>query len=270
MIKKLSILGASLAALCSSAVLAADLPVAPPPPPFIPYSWTGIYVGVNLGLGGDRFQYPFSVSVPAIATFASGNASITSSGIIGGGQIGYNWQFANNVVLGFETDFDGAAIRGKATANLNGAALGGAIPFGAAIQAGSRINYIGTVRGRLGYAWDRFLVYGTGGFAYGQVNSAISASAAIAGGAAAFTTSENSSRTGFAVGGGFEYAITNNLTVKTEYLYVNLGTNNIVNTSLFGVVGLNVNQKTQANIARAGINYKFNWFNPIPAVVARY
>ncbi|WGJ13662.1 outer membrane beta-barrel protein [Methylocapsa sp. D3K7] len=269
MIKKLSILGASLAALCSSAVLAADLPVAPPPPPFIPYSWTGIYLGVNLGLGGDRFQYPFSVSAPIIATFASGNASITSSGIIGGGQIGYNWEFANNVVLGFETDFDGAAIRGKVTANLNGVLLA-ALPFGANVQAGSRINYIGTVRGRLGYAWDRFLVYGTGGFAYGQVNSAISASAAIGGGAAAFTASENNSRTGFAVGGGFEYAVTNNLTLKTEYLYVNLGTNNIINTSLLGVVGLNVNQKTQVNIARAGINYKFNWFNPIPAVVARY
>lgn len=269
MIRKLSVLGASLAALCSTAVLAADLPVAPPPPPYIPYSWTGIYIGANLGLGGDRFQYPFSIAVPAIATFASGNASITSSGIIGGGQVGYNWEFGNNVVLGFETDFDGAAIRGKVTANINGIALG-ALPFGAAIQAGSRINYIGTVRGRLGYAWDRFLVYGTGGFAYGQVNSAISASAAIAGAAASFTTSENNSRTGFAVGGGFEYAITNNLTVKTEYLYVNLGTNNILNQNLFGVVGVNINQKTQVNIARAGINYKFNWFNPLPAVVARY
>jgi outer membrane immunogenic protein len=268
-IRKLSILGASLAALCSTAVLAADLPVTPPPPVYVPYSWTGIYLGINLGLGGDRFQYPFSVSVPAVATFASGNASITSSGIIGGGQIGYNWEFGNNVVLGFETDFDGAGIRGKATANLNGIALG-AVPFGAAIQAGSRINYIGTVRGRLGYAWDRFLVYGTGGFAYGQVNSAISASAAAGGGAIAFTDSQNSSRTGFAVGGGFEYALTNNLTVKTEYLYVNLGTNNILNQNLFGVVGVNVNQKTQVNIARAGINYKFNWFNPIPAVVARY
>ena len=268
MIKKLSVLGASLAALCSTAVLAADLPVVPPPPPYIPYSWTGIYIGANLGLGGDRFEYPFSIVVPAAPAFASGNASITSSGIIGGGQVGYNWEFGNNVVLGFETDFDGAAIRGKVTANLNGVA--GATPFGAAVQAGSRINYIGTVRGRLGYAWDKFLVYGTGGFAYGQVNSAISASLGIGGAAFAFTDSQNSSRTGFAVGGGFEYAITNNLTLKTEYLYVNLGTNNILNQNLFGVANVNINQKTQVNIARAGINYKFNWFNPIPAVVAKY
>jgi outer membrane immunogenic protein len=268
MIRKLSVLGVSLAALCSTVVLAADLPVAPPPPPYIPYSWTGIYIGANLGLGGDRFEYPFSIAAPATPAFASGNASITSSGIIGGGQVGYNWEFGNNVVLGFETDFDGAAIRGKVTANINGIAAG--TPFGAAAQVGSRINYIGTVRGRLGYAWDRFLVYGTGGFAYGQVNSAISASVAAGGGAIAFTTSENNSRTGFAVGGGFEYAITNNLTVKTEYLYVNLGTNNILNQNLFGVVGVNINQKTQVNIARAGINYKFNWFNPLPAVVARY
>jgi outer membrane immunogenic protein len=269
MIRKLSALGASLAALCSTVALAADLPVAPPPVAYIPYNWSGIYIGANLGLGGDRFQYPFSIAIPAAPAFANGNASITSSGIIGGGQIGYNWEFANNFVLGFETDFDGAAIRGKVTANLNGIAA--ATPFGAAAQVGSRINYIGTVRGRIGYAWDRFMVYGTGGFAYGQVNSAVSASAAALGvGAVSFTTSQNNSRTGFAIGGGFEYAITHNLTLKTEYLYVNLGTNSILNQNLFGVVGVNINQKTQANIARAGINYKFDWFPSLPAVVARY
>lgn len=268
MIKKLPISGALLAALCSTTAFAADLPVAPPPPPPPIFTWTGFYLGVNLGLGGDRFSYPFSAVVPVAATGIGGNATITSSGIIGGGQVGWNWQFANNFVVGLEADFSGAAIRGKVTANAGGV-VAGAVPLGASIQAGSRIDYIGTVRGRVGYAWDRFLVYGTGGFAYGEVNSSISASAAIAGAAAAFQASQNSSRTGWAAGGGFEYALTNNLTVKTEYLFVSLGTNTILSTPLLGgLVGLNISQKTQANIVRAGLNYKFNWF--LPPVIARY
>jgi outer membrane immunogenic protein len=164
-----------------------------------------------------------------------------------------------------ETDFDGAAIRGKATANAGGTI---AAPFGAAASVGSRINYIGTVRGRVGYAWDRFLIYGTGGFAYGQVNFTANAAAEVVGVAAAISTSQNNTRTGWTAGGGFEYAITKNLTAKTEYLYVNLGTNTIFNSGVLGIA-LNIHQKTTANVVRAGLNYKFDWFAPLP-VVAKY
>ena len=103
----------------------------------------------------------------------------------------------------------------------------------------------------------------TGGFAYGQMNSAASAAVgAPGGGGVAISTSQNSGHTGWTAGGGFEYAITKNLTVKTEYLYVDLGTNTILNQTFFGVVGVNINQKTTANIVRAGLNYKFDWFSP--------
>ena len=111
-------------------------------------------------------MYPFSAAAVDGSAGFGGSVSITSSGIIGGGQVGYNWEFPNNFLLGFETDFDGAAIRGKVTVNATGGIGGG--PFGASGEIGSTINYIGTVRARAGYAWDRFLVYGTGGFAYGQ------------------------------------------------------------------------------------------------------
>jgi outer membrane immunogenic protein len=268
MIRRLSLASIVMATLSCSAAVAADLPPPPPPPlPYVPaFTWTGFYLGANVGFGGDRFVYPFSaVAVGGGAAFA-GSFSITSGGVLGGGQVGYNWEFPNNFLLGFETDFDGAAIRGKVTANAAGQ-IGGA-PFAVAAQLGSRINYIGTVRGRIGYAWDRFLVYGTGGFAYGQVNSAVSAAVEAGGGSVAISASQNSSRTGWTAGGGFEYAITKNLTVKTEYLYVDLGTNNILNQTFFGVVGININQKTTANIIRAGLNYKFDWF--LPPVVARY
>jgi outer membrane immunogenic protein len=263
MIRKLWLSSAAMAMLCSSAAFAADLPSRMPPPvAYVPvFTWTGFYLGVNVGYGGDRFVYPFNGFVaPGIAV--AGSTSFTSGGVLGGGQVGYNWEFPNNVILGFETDFDGAAIRGKATADAGAAALG--LPIGAA-SAGSRINYIGTVRARAGYAFDRFLVYGTGGFAYGQVNFTANAVAAAGGVGAVASTSQNSGRTGWTAGGGFEYAITNNLTVKTEYLYVNLGTNTLLNA-----VGGNIRQKTTANIVRAGLNYKFDWLVPPPAVVAKY
>ncbi len=244
MIRRILLASAGAMALADAA-LAADLSSIPPPPPPV-FSWTGFYVGGNLGFGGDRFIYPFTAGV------VSGQATLTSEGIIGGGQVGFNWQFPNNFLLGLETDFDGASIRGKATVNI-------ATPGVFSAQAGSRINYIGTVRGRVGYAWDRFLIYGTGGFAYGQVNA--SASAGI------ISIGENDGRTGWTAGGGVEYAILSNLTFKTEYLYVDLGKNTIFNGT-FGA-GININQKTTANIVRAGVNYKFNWWTLGP-IVAKY
>jgi outer membrane immunogenic protein len=84
----------------------------------------------------------------------------------------------------------------------------------------------------------------------------------------AISASQNNGRPGWTAGGGFEYAITNNLTVKTEYLYVDLGTNTLLNRNLFSVVAVNIHQKTTANIVRAGLNYKFDWF--LPPVVAKY
>jgi outer membrane immunogenic protein len=268
MIRKLPISGVLLATLGSATALAADLPSSPPPVPYVPgFTWTGLYLGANVGFGGDRFVYPFTAAAVGGGAAFAGSVSITSSGVIGGGQVGYNWEFPNNFLLGVETDFDGAAIRGKVTANVGGT-IGG--PFGAGAEVGSTINYIGTVRARLGYAWDRFLVYGTGGFAYGQVNSSASVGVGAGGGGGAIFASQNSGRVGWGAGGGFEYAITKNLIVKTEYLYVNLGTPTAFNQTLLGVVGVNVGEKTTVNIIRAGLNYKFDWLMPPSAVVAKY
>ena len=116
--------------LCSSAAFAADLPSSLPPPVYVPpaFTWTGFYLGANVGFGGDRFVYPFSAAAVDGGAAFGGSVSITSEGVLGGGQVGYNWEFPNNFLLGFETDFDGAAIRGKVTANAGGA-IGG--PFGA-------------------------------------------------------------------------------------------------------------------------------------------
>ncbi len=265
MVRKRYIFAVLASTLCTSAAMAADLPpipatVASPVPAF---SWSGFYLGVNLGYGGGQFSYPFAFTGSDGGGFG-GTASVTSGGVLGGGQVGYNWAFANNFLLGFETDFDGADIRGKVGLNASGFSGPGTL----SVSGGSKIESLGTVRGRAGYAFDRFLVYATGGFAYGQVNSEVDIAVPNGGGLA---ISGTPLRTGWTVGGGFEYAITNNLTVKTEYLYVNLGNDDaLYNGLILGDVNANVHQKTTANIVRAGLNYKFDWFATPAPVVAKY
>ncbi len=266
MVRKRRIFAVLAATLCSTAAMAADLPPVPATvAPLVPaFSWTGIYLGVNIGYGGDHFVYPFALNATDGSGGISGTASVTSGGVLGGGQVGYNWAFANSFLLGFETDFDAAAISGKVGLTAQGFSGPGVLT----VSGGSKIVNLGTARGRVGYAWDRFLVYATGGFAYGEVSSEVNIAVPNGGGLA---VSGTPLRTGWTVGAGFEYAITNNLTIKTEYLYVNLGTNSaLYNGVILGDINANVNQKTTANIVRAGLNYKFDWFSAPPAVVAKY
>jgi outer membrane immunogenic protein len=262
MIKKHLVFGLLSAMVCTSA-MAADLRSTTPVYAGLPaFSWSGFYVGVNLGYGGDRYIYPFSIGLPGGAGF-NGTASVTSGGILGGGQVGYNLSLGNNFLIGFEADFDGAGIRGKATLNttsFSGATLGNA-------SAGGTIDDLGTARVRVGYSWDRFLIYTTGGFAYGLVNS--QGSFAVSGlpvAPSSISLSGTPLDVGWTVGAGFEYAITNNLTMKTEYLYVNLGNNNnLMRQAAFGPVTISLGQKVTTNIVRAGLNYKVDWLTPVVA-----
>ena len=151
--------------------VAADIsfPVkAPIVTPVHAFSWTGFYAGANVGFGGDRFEYPFhafsqqlQAEAPPLTSSTSGNFDLTSSGFFGGGQVGYNYQYSNNVVLGLEADFQWSGIKGRFEGNQiltnNGTSV--STTFG----TGSEIAWFGIVRGRLGYAWDRLLLYATGG-----------------------------------------------------------------------------------------------------------
>jgi len=229
----------ALAALLGTTALAAaaDLPsrtYAPAPVYAAPmFTWTGFYVGVNAGYGGDKNTYSIN---------GFGNiASITSGGFIGGGQIGYNYQFlGTSIVAGLEADIQGTGIEGKVTV----------LGFG----LGTKLDYLGTVRARLGYAFaDRALFYVTGGLAYGKVNTNVLNLISFGG-----------TNTGWTAGAGVEYALTQNWSIKTEYLYVDLGKK----TNLI-VPGLSVGVKNTEHIVRAGLNYRFNWGAPA-AVVAKY
>jgi outer membrane immunogenic protein len=155
---------ASCAFVGVNAASAADIPARMPykaPAVVAPvFSWTGFYVGINGGYGGNEYKYPFQAPIVS----SSGEATLNSSGFLAGGQMGYNWQ-AGSWVFGVEADIQWSNIKGELDASAN-------TPLGAlALSAGSELEWFGTVRGRLGYTWDRLMVYGTGGFAYGSVNS---------------------------------------------------------------------------------------------------
>lgn len=209
----------------------------------IAYNWTGFYIGFHGGFGGDQFDYPITYSPPAI----SGKANLTSSGFFGGGQLGYNWQFAPNWVAGVETDIAGSGIKGEAGVSASGP--GGSL----SLSGKSTIDYFGTVRGRVGWTNGPLLLYATGGFAYGDTTS----SATLSGLGATATVSKRNSHTGWTVGAGVEYALTSKLSLKTEYKYVDLGTRNLYSGPLFGGDALSVSETTRFHSILFGANYRF-------------
>jgi outer membrane immunogenic protein len=233
-------------ALLSSTALAADLPTRKEAPAFTPppaaVTWTGFYIGVNGGYAGDQFKYPYSV-----AGLVSGSANLTSSGFVVGGQAGYNYQFAPSWVGGIETDIDFADVKGRI--GINGSGSG----FGFSASGGTKTDYLGTVRARLGYLiTDRFLVFATGGFAYGDAKT----TANLNFGGPLFNYSKTNTLDGWTIGGGVEYMIAPNWTFKTEYLYADLGTGTIASGTIGGTA-YSVKVHPTDNIVRAGLNYKF-------------
>lgn len=293
----------SALALCAAFIggpaLAADLPyrkAAPPAPYYEPApiaTWTGLYVGVNAGgaFGGsssantsayDLYDLPGTAAGAAFATSANSTAALSNSSFIGGGQIGYNWQFNNSFVVGLEADFQG--VDGSANAASGGVGfdpLSGATPI-TTTQVQKSLDYLGTVRGRLGFlVTPTLLVYATGGLAYGGANvntsfSSVDAASVFAPGFGSGSVS--STQVGYTVGGGLEWMFAHNWSAKLEYLYYDLGTVTTAGTSLSGANGAGAMQWAYApatsarfdgHIVRAGLNYHFNWAAPAP-VVAKY
>jgi len=288
-VQRLSIVIAALATLVGTSALAADMAVKAPPPPVPAYTWTGFYVGGNAGYGWhDPTVSVTPNDIVSSATTCGGAfggtcippTSFDIHGALGGVQAGYNWQINQNWLLGLETDFDWSNIKGTGTSNFS--LLGSPSSF----QASENIKWFGTVRGRVGFLpWNNLLVYGTGGFAYGRVdaqaaiNSPVLESADFITGNSYSCTSPggagatncflgNSSRTatGFAVGAGGEYMLWNNISVKGEYLYVDLGHGNTTNVAAQATVpGAPIPSSFTAsysrvdfNVVRAGLNWKLN------------
>ena len=303
--KLLSALAGIALAAPVGAALAADLrlPVkAPIMAPVEVYNWTGFYVGGNVGYSWGRETTDIvgaattttrtrdfrtagptliaDTTVTGAPVAFAGTGSTKVDGIIGGGQIGYNWQFSPSWVFGLEADIQGSGEKGDFAVCV------GAVGCTVVGTANYKLNWFGTVRGRLGVlASDRVLLYVTGGLAYGEIESNYSLGF-VGFPAVAFGTKQT--KAGFTVGGGIEGALGGNWTAKAEYLYVDLGSfgggtgafasatsdnfpntpsqgfNRLIDTTTAGTA--TVNNKFRDHIFRVGLNYRF----APEAVVARY
>ncbi|MBB4201053.1 hypothetical protein CCR94_11350 [Rhodoblastus sphagnicola] len=219
------------------------------------FSWSGIYVGGNVGLSGGDFRYPAVVSSTGGAILGEGAARLNSSGVLGGGQVGVNFQLRGPIVVGLEADIQGASVTGEVgvDSSLGGTTLSG--------KAGSRIDFLGTARARVGAViLDRGLLYATGGFAYAGGNSYVNG----AYGGSSVSISKETLARGFAVGGGLEYALTDHWSLRSEYLYADLGKTSLYNGSFFSA-NANLAVETTTHIVRAGVNYRFGGPEPIIA-----
>lgn len=299
--KKALFLATALATIAGSA-FAADLPSTkapaylPPPPP--PPLWTGFYVGLNAGytfsnsnlmntVAFSAFPFPpLGNVVPytlASSALASSSLSANSSGFIGGGQIGYNWQFGPSFVAGVEADIQGIAGSGNSASIFGVAApiAGERIISGTTVSRS--VDYLGTVRARLGWLFTpTLLVYGTGGLAYGGVTANTSIFQQIQGAPAVVNPwfgvgAVSDTRVGWTAGGGVEWMFWPNWSAKVEYLYYDLGTVAYASSPLvsannagapFTAAFPQTTTRFDGHIVRAGLNYHFNW--GAAPVVAKY
>ena len=217
--KRVLICATAIAGLMTQAALAADM-ARPAPRAAYPvkapearlFDWTGFYAGLNGGYGWGDSKFT-----------GAGNANTSPEGAILGGTIGYNYQWGQTV-FGVESDIAWNDAKGSANCTLG--------------TCETRSNWLGTTRARLGYAFDRLMPYVTGGAAYGDVKARVPG-----------VGSDSDTQFGWTVGGGLEYAVTPNWTVKAEYLYVDLGKLNCA------ACGGDV--KFNENVVRGGVNYKF-------------
>lgn len=224
---------ASLLSINIMPVVAAD--VAPANKMFSPVrasSWTGFYAGVNAG-------YAFGDANSALVLPAASNPfSSKYDGFIGGAQMGYNWQ-AGSIVFGVEAEINYADVSGSRL-----------VPSTTAV-ATNTLEWFGTARGRIGYAFDRVMPYVTGGFAFGK-NKLEVRDAASAAGAIDFATHR-----GWALGGGVEVMVRENWSAKVEYLHVDLGNKNTYMVDTIGGAGSFMSSDLKFGLVRGGLNYRF-------------
>jgi outer membrane immunogenic protein len=251
----------------SVSVLAADLPaktpvykaslVAPA------HNWSGWYAGANAGYGFSSNATtdftPLDPGAIARRSFVSPQLSENRNGFLGGFQIGLNQQ-TGKLVYGLEADLDYGQIKGSAT----GPAIVIFLPSAITTSTETKLDWFGTVRGRLGIAaFDRSLIYATGGLAYGRATSSTSfvdtGPCALIANFCSFASTQKW-KAGWTLGAGWEYAFAAKWSAKLEYLYYDLGTITNTMTPANGSTGVTFGSSTRinGNIVRAGLNYKFN------------
>ncbi len=231
------------------AALAADLPNAkePPVPPAPVFTWSGFYVGGQVG-------YQWSQTVQNLvgepgSVFISTEPDTDTEGLTGGAHIGYNWQ-VSQFVLGIEGDVEGTGYSGSELSNSG------------AFSNTTNIAIEGSARVRVGFAWDQFLFYGTGGAAFASIRNSV---LTVGGGPSDEATI---GRVGWTAGGGIEYALDPSWTIRAEYRYTDYGSYDLAFVNTVPGLGLRVHETD--NRAEAGFSYKFDFAPPPLPVTAKY
>ena len=260
--KKLLLASSAIIGICGAAS-AADLPVRmsvkAPVVAAIPFSWTGCYVGASAGYGWGRegFGDPFG----NFTLNPGDSVNVRSGGALVGGQLGCNYQFASNWVIGVEGQYSWADIKG----NSNGPD----IVFGAK-NLSSKTDALASITGRIGYTFDRVMVYGKGGGAYAHDRYNEHAPAVVFPPFVVFAADDFSTkigRYGWTVGAGAEWAFADKWSAKIEYNHYDFGTKSLNLTDAAG--GFQTTNVTQRiDTVTVGINYRL--WSPTNAVVARY
>jgi outer membrane immunogenic protein len=238
------------------------------------FSWTGFYIGGN---GGWAWSNDQSVHVSEtnpnlpggtpIEVFSANFGSLSPSGGFGGVQVGANLQ-TGAVVIGFEADGQLADITGDSSATLGYSFLGVPDPRTVSVATSNRVNRFGTLRPRIGLAWDRTLVYATGGLAWGRVGHTLSWD--LGPGVFVATDKFAGTQVGYVVGGGIEHAFTPRVSLKAEYQYIDLGTQRYTAQEfpvdpVNGIFKVETNTRTDFHTVRLGLNVKLGPFaEPAP------
>jgi outer membrane immunogenic protein len=234
---------------------AADLPVKAAPYVRAPaFNWTGFYFGGHAGAGfGTSESTLTSLNVAGLGIIpgAIGPLPLAShnvNGFIGGGQVGYNWQFSPVFVAGIEGDFSWSGMEGDA-------------PCLVVLSCGTKVNWVADITGRVGFTVDRALIYLKGGAAWADTEYSVALNL-IPG--ANFSAKGSDTRFGGLLGLGVEYAVTRNWSAKVEYNYIDFGSHDQPLATTVAGVPLNATASVdqQLHIVKAGVNYRFNWGGP--------
>jgi outer membrane immunogenic protein len=271
-VKKIG-LGVCAAAMFAGSAMAADMPVKAPVAMPVPFTWTGIYFGIEGGYAQGKSTNTRNVANSNFPVGFQGTES--TSGAIGGFEAGANYQF-NWFVLGIEGDFQGAAMSGSTT-------LLSVLKPGDTVVTNRDTDWLSTVTGRLGLAYDRWMIFGKGGAAWRGANTAATNTVfSPAGVEVTQETQGASTEFGYVVGGGLEWAPVDNIGLKLEYDWYNFGSQSSTSTTCvlqtpgngcggIGNVtapGATTSTPTAWEI-KGAINFRFNPF-PTGPVVARY
>lgn len=280
---------AAMLAVAAMPAGAADLPVRiAPAPVYAPvpvYTWSGFYVGGHAGYGWSHFDFrdpSAKITAPGLLGVLPGGTlslglplarEFDGDGFVGGAQAGVNAQ-VGALVVGMEGDFSWTDLDGEFRSTFGPAALGGVGVLRSSEGVSAELDWLATVRGRVGWAVDRFLVYGTAGVAFGQLEGAGDITITSGVDALSLSASDRNTHVGWTAGAGIEGMITPNLSVKLEYLYADLGWESYEGPALIsgpagafvgGVPGglsvaLGGDFKAEVHTVRAGLNYRLNLF----------